>query len=124
VKRTHRPALTNEQVIARVKAEGAVVVFRDSIPPSELDAWPAELWRAARARGLFLVIRDLGSILLISNTLYEHRVAPLSRVLNDLVTEDSASDPPPAERKAYPPRGRPHQRSGRVRLRLVPENND
>jgi hypothetical protein len=60
----------------------------------------------------------------ISNTLNEHRVVPLSRALNDLMTEDSASSPKPAAFNAHSSLGRTHERSGRPQLRLVPADDD
>lgn len=111
---TSRSSVTCEFVLERVAVDGAFVLFRDHLPVLERKMWLTRLRRIARANGIGLAIRDMGSIVLIS-TVGDRRIAQIGQALDELAAEDATQSEAPRPVDAswnHPSRGA-HLRSVR-----------
>ena len=94
--------ITCEQVLDRVAAEGAFVVFRDSSSTADDTGWQIRLRDLGRGRGIRLTICEMGNIVLIG----ERRSSVVESHDDALDTRAAAES-----RSRHPSRG--------TRLRLV-----
>jgi hypothetical protein len=86
------PRATCAQVLQRVAADGAFVLFRDHLSAAEHALWRAELERLARSAGIRLAIRDMGGVVLISDSTHRRQVAQIARTLNPPAVDPDEDD--------------------------------